>query len=507
MNVAEFVARAGRLAPDRLAVALGETPVYSHRMLAGRVAAVAGGLRKHHSLTAGDRVAIVMTNCPEYVEVLFSIWHAGLIAVPINAKLHAKEIAHILGNSAARACFVSADLFSTVASPAATADFRGHLVEVGSADYQRLLSADPIACRDCSRETIAWLFYTSGTTGRPKGASLTHGNLVSMSLSYVSDVNPISWDNTIVHAAPMSHGSGLYILPHAARCGCQVIPESRGFDAVELLRLLERHRQVSAFLVPTIVRRLIENPRSASTDFRNLSTIIYGGAPMYLTDLKAAIAQLPDKLVQVYGQGESPMTISRLDRSQHSLDGSLDAVDPRLASAGVPYMNVEVRIVDSNDHPLEFGEVGEIVTRSDVMMAGYWENPDATAAALRGGWLHTGDVGRLSADGFLTLLDRNKDMIISGGTNIYPREIEDILLTHRAVAEVSVVGRPHPDWGEEVVAFIVPNQGQSVLVADLEQLCLENIARFKRPREYRLIEALPKSSYGKILKSELRKLI
>jgi acyl-CoA synthetase (AMP-forming)/AMP-acid ligase II len=243
-----------------------------------------------------------------------------------------------------------------------------------------------------------------------------------------------------------------------------------------------------------MIVRLLASP-AARTPAR-LKTITYGGAPMYVADCLRAIELFGPRLFQLFGQGEAPMTITGLSQSLHEKKLHLE-------SCGLPRTGVEVRIVNDADEELPPGEVGEIVTRSDCVMAGYWKNADATAKALRGGWLHTGDVGSIDAEGFLTIKDRSKDMIISGGANIYPREIEEVLLRHPAVAECSVVGRPHPEWGEEVVAFVVAKG--NLQTQDLDSLCLDNIARFKRPREYRFVEALPKNNYGKVLKTELRK--
>jgi len=224
---------------------------------------------------------------------------------------------------------------------------------------------------------------------------------------------------------------------------------------------------------------------------------------MYVADLKRALAMLGPKLCQIYGQGESPMTITAMSKAMHLADGGY-ASDERLGSTGLARTGVEVMVVDETGRPQSPGEVGEIVTRSDCLMQGYWDNPDATAKAIRGGWLWTGDVGTLDPAGFLTIKDRSKDMIISGGSNIYPREIEEVLLTHAAVLEVAVIGAPHAEWGEETVAFVVPQPGRELSESELDQLCLAHIARYKRPRRYVWAESLPKNNYGKILKTELR---
>ena len=326
---------------------------------------------------------------------------------------------------------------------------------------------------------------------------LTHRNLLFQTQAYLCDIDKLGPQDAILHAAPLSHGSGLYGLPHFSCGAVNVLPESGHFDPEEMFELMERWPNSSFFAAPTMVVRLLAS-RAARTPGR-LKTIAYGGAPMYVADSLRAIELFGPRLYQLYGQGESPMTITGLPQSLHKKKSS-----GLLGTCGFARTGVEVKIFDDDDKELPPGEPGEIVTRSDCVMAGYWNNPQATERTLRGGWLHTGDVGSLDAQGYLTIMDRSKDLIISGGANIYPREIEEVLLKHPAVLECSVVGRKHPEWGEEVVAFIVKKS--SLETAELDKLCLENIARFKRPREYRFVDALPKNNYGKVLKTELRKL-
>jgi long-chain acyl-CoA synthetase len=261
---------------------------------------------------------------------------------------------------------------------------------------------------------------------------------------------------------------------------------------------------MSFFAAPTMVKRLTGHRAIGSADLTNLKTIIYGGAPMYLADLEEALGTFGPRLAQIYGQGESPMTITTLSKADHA-----DAKDPRwrehLQSVGLPFSGVEVRVIDDDGRPLPVGESGEIVVRGDVVMAGYWEQPDATAETLQDGWLHTGDVGSFDAEGYLTLHDRSKDLIISGGMNIYPREVEETLLRHAGVKGAAVVGRPDAEWGEAVVAFVVPADDSAVpTVEDLDQACLDTIARYKRPKDYRFVDALPTNNYGKVVKRELR---
>ena len=497
MNLAHFLARSARIFPGRPAVASGERVLADHGSLGRRCAAMASALRATLRLEPGDRVGLLMANSPEYVEILWAAWWAGLAVVPVNAKLHPKEAEYILDHSGARVCFVSPDLAGSVSGCE-------RIIVAGSGEYRRLHAGDDQpAVADVAPDDLAWLFYTSGTTGRPKGVMITHHNLLAMTLCYFADVDGIGADDCIIHAAPMSHGSGLYALPHVLRGAKQVIPASGGFDAAEIFALAQAHPGVAMFAAPTMVKRLVDHARTANPPLDGIKTIVYGGGPMYLADIQDALAVMGQRFVQIYGQGESPMTITALGRD-HFADEAHPRHLERLASVGVAQSGIEVRIADENDRAVPAGTPGEVLVRGDAVMKGYWRNPEATAATLRGGWLHTGDVGALDADGFLTLMDRSKDLIISGGSNIYPREVEETLLRHPDVHEVSVVGRPHPEWGEEVVAFVVRRAGASVDAEALDRVCLDQIARFKRPRVYRFVDSLPKNNYGKVLKTDLR---
>jgi long-chain acyl-CoA synthetase len=508
MNLASLLRRSAACDRERPALALGAGAWCAYGELARRSATLAGHLRERFGLGPGERVALAMANGPAFIEVLFACWHAGLAAVPINAKLHPAEFRYILEHSGTRLCFASDTLAAAIASVSADLASLEALIDIGSsarpsAEYRALLKGDAMDMVACGPDELAWLFYTSGTTGRPKGAMLSHRNLLAMALSYFVDVDTIAPGDCILHAAPMSHGSGLYILPHIAGGACNVVPESAQFDPPEIFDLLRHHAGVTMFAAPTMVKRLVEHPQATAADLSNLKTVVYGGGPMYVEDLRQAMARFGNRFVQIYGQGESPMTITALSRAEHA-----NAEHPRhaarLASVGRAQTVVEVRVADAADRPLPPGDLGEILVRGDPVMLGYWDDPEASAETLRGGWLHTGDVGALDEDGFLTLKDRSKDLIISGGANIYPREIEEVLQRHPGVLECAVVGRPHPEWGEEVIAFVVPRPGQALETAALDALCLDRIARFKRPRAYQLVQSLPKNNYGKVLKTELR---
>jgi acyl-CoA synthetase (AMP-forming)/AMP-acid ligase II len=290
----------------------------------------------------------------------------------------------------------------------------------------------------------------------------------------------------------MSHGSGLYIPPYVLRGARQVIPESAAFEADEFLDLCEHHPGCSSFLAPTMVARLVQTGRPRP---RNLRTVVYGGGPMYVDSLKRAMTAFGPIFTQLYGQGEAPMTITGLRRVDH-----LDADDAVLGSVGYARSGLDVAVFRADGQPADADEIGEIVCRGDVVMSGYWNNPEATASTLKDGWLYTGDMGSFDARGYLTLRDRSKDVVISGGSNIYPREVEEVLMEHPGVSEAAVVGAPDEEWGEIVVAFVVGTADPAALDAHL----LERIARFKRPKRYVYVDELPKNSYGKVLKRELR---
>ena len=506
MNIAALLGRAGRAFPERPAVYKGRSLVLTYAQLSARAAGIGRGLRERHALAAGDRVAIVMKNSPAYVEALFACWHAGLACVPVNAKLHAKEIGYILAHSGARLVLTEPSMAGLAGEAAAEADPGPAVLVAGSADYERLAACEPMMLAEATPDALAWLFYTSGTTGRPKGAMLSHRNLLAMSLGYLAEVDPATPADCILHPAPMSHGSGLYILPHVLAAAAQVVPESGGFEPDEIAALLRHHRGASFFAAPTMVTRLVASGCVGEAERANLRTIVYGGGPMYAEDARRALEAFGPRLAQIYGQGESPMTITVLPKHIIAARDGRDA-EARLASVGYAQAVVEVRIADADDHPLPAGAVGEILVRGETVMSGYWRNPEASAETLRNGWLHTGDLGLLDASGFLTLKDRSKDVIISGGTNIYPREVEEVLLLDDRVAEVAVVGRRHPDWGEEVVAVVAPIAGAQVTAQELDALCLRHVARFKRPKDYVFLKSLPKNNYGKILKTALRSFV
>jgi len=501
VNLSHTLFRTARRVPRAVAVIERDRSELTYEQLARRVLCLARGL-EGLGVKPGGRVALLAKNCGAYVEVLYACWALGAAAIPINARLHPKEVAFILDDAEARVCFVTDDA-ETGAIEAARRAGSTRFVDVDGREYAALLDAEPLSAAPPGHAAdAAWLFYTSGTTGRPKGVVLTHGNLMAMTLNYLADVDHAAVGDHLLHAAPMSHGSGLYAIPNVAVGATQLIPATRGFDVDEIREVLAWTPNVKFFAAPTMVMRLVEDIGSAAQP-ANLKSIIYGGGPMYVADSVRALDCFGPRLVQIYGQGEAPMTITVLPADDHFDDHDGRRLE-RLGSVGRAQTGVELAVLDPDDAPLPAGEIGEVCVRGDVVMAGYLNNPQATAATLANGWLHTGDLGRLDGHGYLTLVDRSKDLIISGGSNIYPREVEEVLLLHPAIKEAAIIGVPDPEWGEAVVAVVVKKEGHIPDLQEIDLFCLEHIARFKRPKRYVFVDELPKNATGKVLKRELR---
>lgn len=500
MNIAHWLERTARIAGAAPALMHGDALVADYAGFHARAAALATGLRAR-GLAKGDRVALCAANMPDYLTVMFGVWIAGGVIVPINAKLHPKEIAFILQDSGTTHLFAD-----TTRAAALAAQTPLPMTCLDHPDFATLTAGPPAAIAPCLPDDLAWLFYTSGTTGKPKGVRITHGMLAATSLCYPVDVDPVSPDDAALYAAPMSHGAGLYAPIHVRMGARHIVPRSGGFDPDEILTLSQAHGPTSMFMAPTMLRRLTDAAKARDARGQGIKTIIYGGGPMYRADIEEAVAWFGPRFVQIYGQGECPMAITALSRADIA-DRSHPRWRQRLASVGRAQSAVALAIHDSTGAPLPPGTTGEVMVRGTPVMPGYWNNPTATAATLIDGWLKTGDLGHLDEDGYLTLVDRSKDVIISGGTNIYPREIEEVLLTHPSVHAAAVVGRPSSEWGEEVVAFIVPAPGATADPATLDAHLLSSLARFKRPKAYIAIADLPRNNYGKVLKTTLREML
>jgi long-chain acyl-CoA synthetase len=506
MNLFHAFGNAAIAWPDAPAVFAGRAQQATFRELGERALRLSAGLRSA-GLNRGDRVAVVMSNCVEYVDAMLAIWAAGCVLVPVNAKLHEREFAYVLEHSKAKICFTDAEHLDAISRAVARTGHPCRIVPVPSDAFAALQRHEPASVVEVDPTAPGWIFYTSGTTGRSKGALLSHRNLWLMTLSFMTDCGPIDTTTRTLMAAPMSHASGLLLMAYLGRGAAAVVPDSHGFDPAEVIDLINAHGNTQVFTAPTMLKRIVESPRIGKLQVDRLDTMIYGGGPMYVADTLKALDVLGPRLWQIYGQGETPCTITYLSKQAHA-DKTHERYLERLASVGVTRTGVLMRVVDSDGRPVPPGEIGEIIVKGDTVMTGYLDNPEATRDAIRDGWLYTGDLGTLDQDGYLTLKDRSKDLIISGGSNIYPREIEEVLQQHPAVRETAVIGVPHPEWGEEPVAFVVirePAGAQKALEEQLDRMCLDSIARFKRPRRYVFVDELPKNSYGKILKTELRK--
>ncbi|MEO3386686.1 AMP-binding protein [Mesorhizobium sp. CAU 1741] len=493
MNIYSMLTDAVRRRGHATAVRCGDKAM-AYNGLDG-VCAALGEWFMQQGCARGDRVLLFLRNCFEFPVLLLAPMRAGLVVVPTNAKLHPREVAWIAGNAEPRLIFTHREH---------VAELRANLPEGHSCAIiaiEDFALPQPEAARSITAnvdpDDAAWIFYTSGTTGKPKGAMLSHRNLIAATVNCLADVFSFQGCDRVLHVAPLSHGSGLYLIPSLVRGAENIIYDRDGFRADEVFETVaDMSISVIPFVAPTMIVRLLE--ASPRIDIASLRGVIYGGASIHLEHIREAVARFGPIFHQLYGQGEAPMTISYLPGPDH-----LDADDETLGSAGYVRSGVEVRIIDEADNDVQDGEDGEICVRGDVVMKGYWRNPEATASALRGGWLRTGDIGRFDPAGRLRILDRRYDTIISGGTNIYPKEIEDVLAACPGVREVIAFGLPDDEWGQSVaVALVVEdaNLGETEILA----YCRANLASFKKPKHIFFVPELPKNAYGKVLRRDLR---
>jgi acyl-CoA synthetase (AMP-forming)/AMP-acid ligase II len=507
MNTFAFLQKAALLRPAQAALVHGAESV-SYREFRDRALAIGGNLLAL-GLKPGDRVAFCLANSPRILETIYGCFAGGLVVVPINARLHPREIAYIVSNSGARVLIHGPEFNDGIVehrSEFAGLEHRictGHVA--GAAHFERLLG-EPARLKEAVEAAATdpcWLFYTSGTTGRPKGAVWTHRTVRVVIMNYLADVHNIQPGDVVAHAAPMSHGSGIVALPAVARAATNAVLDTKSFEPSALFALIERMKVSHvAFLAPTQIIKMLEEYRPGAYDLSSLKAICYGGAPIYVEHLRNAIKAFGPVFAQIYGQGEAPITITGLNAAAHAQ--LLEAGDPRIGSAGTVRTDVEARCVDEQDRPLLPGQAGEVVVRGDIVMQGYWNNPQATAEALRNGWLHTGDIGMFDENGYLFLLDRAKDMIISGGNNVYPREVEEVIVQHPAVATAVVFGIPHEYWGEAVHALVVLEPGARASAEELIEHCGQHLAGYKKPKNVEFVDSLPVSSVGKVMRREIR---
>lgn len=497
MNIAHLLRHAARCFPDRQAVTWrGESIDY--RQFDDRVSACAGWLTAL-GVAPGGRVVLSLDNHPDLLTAMFGTFRAGAAVLPTNSRLTDDELAFVIDDGEA-GLVITDEAHADVARRAAGAHAR--VVVVGDEFDAAIATAEPIADVDVGSDETAWIFYTSGTTGRPKGAMLPHGVLNFVTVSWLADLTPLSEHDVTLHAAPLSHGAGFHAIAAVARAAHQVLLDSPSFDPPAVLDVIRDHGVTNTWLVPTQIMMLTdaaERVDLTGTDLPTLRHVVYGGAPITPAAISRALDRFGPVFVQLYGQGETPMTATVLRREDH--------VPEMLGSAGRARPGIEVRVVDETGVPVADGEAGELVVRGPSVMSGYWKQPEATAETIRNGWLHTGDLGVMSAHGVVRLLDRTKDMIISGGSNVYAVEVEAALAAHESVAEVAVIGTSDDLWGERVVAVVVPAPGVVPDLADLEAHARQHLAGYKIPRRYVVTDELPRNAYGKVVKRELRALV
>ncbi|MBN8897466.1 MAG: AMP-binding protein [Rhodospirillales bacterium] len=475
--------------------------------LTRRVQAAAGALRAH-GVQHGDRILLHARNSNAVLETMFASWMIGATWVPTNFRLTPPEVAYLAQSSGA-AVHIFDSAFPDHAA-AARAENPACRLEIaigeGALTWEALAAhPDPVTRSvDVDRDHPAWFFYTSGTTGRPKAGVLTHGQMNYVVCNHLCDLMPGTTEQDVsLVVAPLSHGAGVHALPQVARGAASVLLPSEKLDCEEAWRLVERHRVTNMFTVPTILTMLTRHEAVDRYDHSALRYVIYAGAPMYRADQVHALRKLGRVLVQYFGLGEVTGNITVLRPDQHSED---DAEMP-VGSCGLPRVGMTVAILDETGQEVPAGTTGELCVRGPGVFAGYHGNPDATEAAFRNGWFHTGDLGHMDASGFFYITGRASDMYISGGSNVYPREIEEALLLHPAVREACVLGVPHEKWGETGVAVLVLEDDAQVTDAELLAHLDGRLAKYKWPTRFAVWPELPKSGYGKVTKREVRRLL
>jgi acyl-CoA synthetase (AMP-forming)/AMP-acid ligase II len=506
MIVGATIERNARLYPHQTAVVCDERRI-THAELAERVRRLANALCDR-GLRRQDRVAILAQNCPEYLEAYGASELAGFITTTVNYRLAPPEIAYVLQDSQPTALLFEAGYADVAAGLRPSLPHIRHYVCIGgqaegAEEYEAVLAgaaAGPPPIRATEDDTV-YIIYTSGTSGLPKGVMLgQRGQLHDAQFtSLESSVTPA---DRVLLTMPLYHvGAKCTQLGYHWR-GCPVVLH-RAFDPRAVLQTIEAERITATLLAPTMLRAVLDLPDFDRYDHSSLRTVFYSAAPMPVPLLRRAVETFGPIFIQYYGMTESGPLGTALHKHQHVLDGSPTQAR-RLASAGQPFTTCEIRVVHDDDTDCAVGEAGEVLIRNPALMQGYWNNPDATAEALRGGWMHTGDMGVLDDEQFLYIVDRKKDMIVSGGENIYPREVEIALEQHPAVSEAAVIGVPDEYWGEAVKALVVLKAGAAATEAELIEHTRQHIASYKKPRSVELVAALPRLPNGKIRKPELR---
>ena len=516
MNLSELLSIPAMIVPDRVATVFsGRRTTY--RDLEARAGALAAGLVSRVGVGPGDRVAWMDVNGDREVESLFGISRADAVSVPINYRARTEELAFMLEDSAAGVLCVGAQYVAAVAELMRHEGDRlstvNHLVAIDGEPPQGWISYDELTEPGGERvparggEDLAVILYTAGTTGRPKGVMLSHEGLTSYPLENVNPADPEFEQRTLL-SVPLYHVAGVQVVLSSIYGG-RVLVVQRQFEAGEWLSLVEQEGISRATVVPTMLKMVMEHPDFADRDLSSLRILTYGAAPMPANVILAAIERLPGvRFINAFGQTETGATIAALPPEDHELFGPPELVETRrrrLGSIGLPLEDVEIRVVDEDGAEVPPGQVGEIVARGPRLMKGYWRREDATAEAMSGGWLHTGDLGRVDEDGYVYLAGRARDFIKRGGEMISPQEVEEVLREHPSVEDAAVIGVADLHWGESVRAVVVPATGWGVDEAGLIEHCRNRLASFKRPESVMEVNELPRNALGKVLKRELRR--
>jgi fatty-acyl-CoA synthase len=507
MNLTHLVTQNARRHGDRIGFIWGEKS-WTWREIDALVSALAAALAER-GIVRGDRILVHSKNCDEMFWSMFAAFRLGAVWVPTNFRLMPDEVTYLATASGAKAFLCHGDFpdhAAAVANPALEFIWR-----IGEGAFgEKSVSAAIAAHAGAKVENTAvdyddpcWFFFTSGTTGRSKAAVLTHGQMAFVVTNHLADLMPgtTEQDASLV-VAPLSHGAGVHQLVQTARGVPTILLPSEKFDIAEAFRLIEKHRVSNIFTVPTILKMMVEHPAADKHDHSSLRFIIYAGAPMYREDQKAALNKLGAVLVQYFGLGEVTGNITVLPPALHDPE---DGPHARIGTCGFERTGMQVSIQGDEGRELKPFETGEICVIGPGVFAGYYDNPEANAKAFRDGWFRTGDLGHMDDEGFVYITGRASDMYISGGSNIYPREVEEKILTHPAVGEVAVLGVPDPFWGEVGVAVCVAREGaKPVSEAELAAFLLPKVPRYKMPKRFFFWDALPKSGYGKVPKRLIR---
>jgi acyl-CoA synthetase (AMP-forming)/AMP-acid ligase II len=508
MNLAHFLTRAARRFPDSTGFVWGDR-TWTWREMEARVDAMAAALRDEFGIGKGDRVLIQSANCNQMFESMFACFRLGAVWVPANYRQSPDEVAHLARASGARGMLCGAGFPAHAQACRETAPDLGFVLSIGASalgeDVDAVIArhlGQTIASVAVNRDDPCWFFFTSGTTGRPKAAVLTHGQMAFVVTNHLCDLMPAttSGDASIV-VAPLSHGAGVHQLAQVAGGAKTILLPTEKLDVPTVWSLVEKWRVTNLFTVPTILKLLVEDDSVDRFDHSSLRYVVYAGAPMYRIDQVRALDKLGNVLVQYFGLGEVTGNITVLPAGLHTMQ---DGQHARIGTCGFERTGMQVQIQNEAGDEVAAGQTGEICVIGPAVFAGYFDNPEANAKAFRNGWFRTGDLGHMDKEGFVYITGRSSDMYISGGSNIYPREIEEKILAHPDVSEVAVVGVPDPIWGEVGVAVCVARPGVQVASIELGDWLEGKIARYKMPKRIVWWDEMPKSAYGKIAKTMIR---